>query len=81
MNVRFFAVTSKANRKNEQVQGIVDCNLFCRVSSNHTALVLQFLGQSRLSSRQMISCWKHFGGTVFDLYKKKSDQDGVLLHN
>ena len=52
----FFAVTIKANRKNDQVQGIVDSTLFYNVSSYHIALSFQSLRQSCSSSRQMISC-------------------------
>ena len=60
LNVGFFAVTIKANRKNDQVQGLVDSTLFYNVSSNHTALIFQFLRQLCLSSRELISCRRLF---------------------
>ena len=56
LKVRCFAVTLKTTHKNDQVEGIIDSTLFYNVSSNHNALIFQFLGQSCLSSRQMISC-------------------------
>ena len=70
---RFFAVTFKTNRKNEQVQGIVDSTLFYNVSSDYTVLIFQFRGQSCLSSRQRICCRRLViqGATVFDLYQEK----------
>ena len=50
---RFFAVTIKTNRKNDQVQDIVDSTLFYNVSPDHTSLIFQFLRQSCLSTREM----------------------------
>ena len=70
---RFFALTLKTNRKNEQVQGIVDSTLFYNLISDYAVLIFQFLGQSCLSSRQRISCRRLIiqGATVFDLYQEK----------
>ena len=56
----FFAVTIRANRKNDQVQGILDSSLFYNVSSDHIALIFQFLRQLCLSSREVIYCWRLF---------------------
>ena len=40
----FFAVTFKTNRKNEQVQGLVDSTLILQQASfDHTALIVQFV--------------------------------------
>ena len=42
-------------------------------SLDHTALIFRFLGQSLLSSPQMISCWRSIilGATFFDSLQKK----------
>ena len=79
---RFFAVTFKTNRKNQQVQGIVDSILFHNVSSDHTALIFQFLGKSCSSSHQVISCRRHYlGRDSFRFISRRKDHGGVLLHN
>ena len=79
---RVFVVTFKANRRNDQVQGIIDSTLFYNVSSDHTLLIFQFLGHSCVSSREMTSCRRHYlKRDSFRFISRKNYRGGVLLRN